>query len=43
MSSVRKRHLIPRIRGKIVLYTWRGNRHRHAILYLFGLYLPVWR
>ncbi|MDX6609018.1 MAG: hypothetical protein QOF85_943 [Solirubrobacterales bacterium] len=40
MSGVAKHHLI---RGKVFLYTWRGNRHRHAILYLFGLYLPIWR
>lgn len=43
MGSVSKRHLIPGVRGKIVLYTWQGNRSRHAILYLFGLYIPVWR
>jgi hypothetical protein len=40
MSSVEKRHLI---RGKVFFYSWRGNRHRHVILYLFGRYLPVWR
>jgi hypothetical protein len=40
MSGVNKHHVI---RGKVFLYIWRGNRHRHVILYFFGLYLPVWR
>lgn len=39
-SYVTKTHLI---HGKVFVYSWRGNRHRHVILYVFGLYLPVWR
>jgi hypothetical protein len=39
-GSVTKTHLI---HGKVFVYTWRGNRHRHALLYVFGLYVPVWR
>lgn len=38
--SVRKTHIV---RGKVVLYTWRGNRHWHALGYILGRYFRVWR